>query len=942
MTGLPRLPAHRPPRRLLRALAWLGVAVLAAGLPGPAPRAATAENLGLLRVEWHLASHPGQDTDWQRLAQALLNLSPGDALTPETLEEARQRLTADERLGGVRLQVEPLAQGAVLHVRLRPYPRIKAIRIQGAYPLFESDIRERMRLTVGAPLEAGALEADRAAILDLLQGQGFVAPGAHLRAATDPQDGYVVLHVALSTGRVFRLADIAFSGNQNFGPGRLTPGLRIWRSSLWPGRAGRFRTEDLRADVTGLVAFYREAGFAEVEVEADADMDGPTGTVRVHFRVTEGPRYTIAFNGNRHFGDRCLAEDLVIFTDGNLGGDRGLRSSLRRIRERYREAGFLDARVDLQESPPEPGAPPGRHLVLAIAEGPRSVVSAVEITGSQAVSAEDLRRQILLRAGDPYTPQRLEEDRNAVQAFYWQQGFPDIQVDHTADFSDDRRAVRVRLTVVEGAHQTVEAVDFSGMTVVTATRAIQALHHRPGKPFLRYRLVADEKALAALIAEQGHPHAQVTGARLPGSQPSALRLHFTVHEGPRVRLGEIHYAGHRRTREGVLRREMEMAPGEPYRRSEVLGAEQRLYRTDLFASVRVQPLGLTEGLATVPLLTEVVERPAYLFELEGGLQSDTGLFARSKLLDRNLGGLGKTVWMGGEFNQIGYRAETGLTDPRLFGSRLTASLTLFAEERDDFNQEFRTTSYGVTGGLSRQWGPHWTSSLNLRLERREQTGTNRTPGEDDLTPGELANLEEPRYLAVLTPGVRYDSRDSFIRPTRGLLGSLAVDVSQDLRDTRDDFLKYQGELRGYWTPWRRLTLAAIGRLGYLDPFRSPDDIPDDQLFYLGGLADVRGFSENLLRFDAAGDPVGGRQALSGSLEARIDVSDPFALSVFVDTGRIAQAPSGAGEDDWRGSAGLGLHYLTPIGPVGLVYGWKLDRRRGEDAGALHFAIGYTF
>jgi outer membrane protein insertion porin family len=942
MTGRRRHPATRWPRCAPRGAAWLGLAVLAVWLAVSPSWAAAVESPRLLTVEWQVASHPGDPTDWQGLARALLHLSPGDALTQDALAGAEKRLQADGRLGGVRLQVEPLASGAVLHVRLAPYPRIKDIRIQGAYPLFTSDIHRRMRLTVGAPLVAGALEADRASILDLLQEQGFVAPAADLRAATDPQDGFVVLHVALTTGRVFRLADVAFSGIRSFSARRLTPGLRIWRASLWPGRGGRFRTEDLRADVADLVAFYRKEGFPEADVEADADQDGPSGTVRVVFRVREGPRYIITFDGNRHFADRCLADDLVIFTEGNPAGDRGLRRSVRRIRERYREAGYLDTRVDVRERLPEPGEPPGRRLVLEIVEGPRALVSAVEIAGAQALPPETLRRQMLLREGDPFHPQTLEDDRNAVQAFYWQEGFPDVQVDSETAFSDDRRAVRVRLAVDEGAQLTVEAVDFSGLSVVTAAQAMEAIHLRPGQSFQRFMLSRDESALTALVAAQGHPHARVAAARLPGAHPSGVRLHFQVQEGPRVQVGEIHYSGHRRTRETVLRREMELAPGDPFNLAQVLEAERRLHGTDLFTAVRVRPLGLQDGLPAVPLLTEVVERPPYLYELEGGLQSDAGFFVRTKLVDRNLGGLGKTAWVGGELSQIGYRAETGLTDPRLFGTRLTASLNLFAEERDEFNQEFRTTSYGVAGGLARQWGARWTGSLNLRLERREQTGTNRTPEEDDLTAEELAALEEPRYLAVLTPGVRYDSRDSFIRPTRGLLGALTVDISQDLEDSRDDFLKYRGELRGYWTPWRRLTLAGIGRLGYLDPFRSPDDIPDDQLFYLGGLADVRGFGENLLRFDASGDPVGGRQSLSGSLEARIDVSDPFALTLFLDAGRIDQAPSGQGSDDWRASSGLGIHYQTPIGPVGLVYGWKLDRRRGEDAGALHFSIGYTF
>lgn len=928
-----------PRRSFQRAGLW---AVLLAALWAGGPPPARAADPPLLAVEWHVDQPPQDAVDWQALGQALLRLTPGDPLAPAALAAAGERLRESGHFAMLRLQVEPREKGAVLHVRLRPYPRIRDIRVQGAYPLFDSDIRRRMRLEVGAPLAEPSLGADREALLEFLQAEGFVDPRVTLRAEVDAARGLAVVRVDLAPGRAFHLTNIAFAGNQSLNERRLTAGLQIWRASLWPGRAGRFRTADLQADVASLAALYRREGFAEAAVQADADQDGPSGAVRVVFRITEGPRYDVAFRGNTFLDDDDLEEVLVLVTEGNGDGDRGLQKSVRRIRARYREEGFLEARVDVREEPPAAGAPPARRLVLDITEGPRSRLAHLKIEGAREVDPARLRDRMRLKEDAAFRPQALEDDRRAVLAFYWQEGFPDVRVETAAAFSGDRRDVDVTLTVEEGQRQTVAEVAFQGLTAVAPARAREALHLQPGAVFQPFMVASDENTLAALVAEEGYPHVQVTGTRLPGARPGEVRLVYEVREGPRVTVGALLFTGHLRTREEVLRRELELTPGGPFRPAEVLQAERRLYGTDLFESVQVRPQGLAEHRTPVPLLTEVRERPPYLFELEGGLQSDAGVYARSKLMDRNLGGRGKTGWVAGEVSQIGYRAETGVSDPRLLGTRLTASLSLFAEERDEFNQDFRTTSYGASAGVARRWGDHWSASLNLRLERREQTGTNRDPGEDDLTAAELADLEEPRYLAVVTPGVRYDSRDSFIRPTRGLLASMAVDISQDLEKDRDDFLKYRGELRGYWTPWRRLTLAGIGRLGYLDPFHSPDDIPDDQLFYLGGLGDVRGFGENLLRFDAAGDPVGGRRSLSGSLEARIDVSDPFALTVFLDAGRVDRAPSGAGDDDWRTSAGLGLHYQTPIGPVGLVYGWKLDRQSGEDAGELHFSIGYTF
>jgi len=134
----------------------------------------------------------------------------------------------------------------------------------------------------------------------------------------------------------------------------------------------------------------------------------------------------------------------------------------------------------------------------------------------------------------------------------------------------------------------------------------------------------------------------------------------------------------------------------------------------------------------------------------------------------------------------------------------------------------------------------------------------------------------------------------------------------------------------------------MARLGQVVPYSESELVPDDQLFFLGGIRDVRGFEENLLRFDSSGDPVGGRTAIVGSVEARFDLGLNFELTCFFDIGSVQDALVDEGSEEFRPSAGLGLRYITPIGPMGILYGHKLDRQPGEDAGRFHISIGYSF
>jgi outer membrane protein insertion porin family len=200
----------------------------------------------------------------------------------------------------------------------------------------------------------------------------------------------------------------------------------------------------------------------------------------------------------------------------------------------------------------------------------------------------------------------------------------------------------------------------------------------------------------------------------------------------------------------------------------------------------------------------------------------------------------------------------------------------------------------------------------------------------------------PRTMIVASPSVIYRNTDSFVRPRKGIVCSAIMDISKGISSDLDDFFKYRFEGRYYVTTMDRITLAVRGRYGFIDPYNEQQRVPEDQLFFLGGTSDVRGFDENKLRFDFKGDGVGGRESVVGNVEARINLLLNFEFTLFYDIGTIRKTRVDQGSDDWRSSAGLGLQYITAIGPIGFMYGHKLDRKEGESSGRFHFSLGYTF
>jgi outer membrane protein insertion porin family len=281
----------------------------------------------------------------------------------------------------------------------------------------------------------------------------------------------------------------------------------------------------------------------------------------------------------------------------------------------------------------------------------------------------------------------------------------------------------------------------------------------------------------------------------------------------------------------------------------------------------------------------------------------------------------------------------GISEPRLFSTQIAASLVLFAEREAEFNKDFETLRSGATLGFSRKLTKKSIAGLSFSYEEKKKYEKDLQAGVWDV---ESEKELERRHIFVTTPSIVYDGRDSFVQPKKGTFSSLYIDISDGSGDGIDDFIKYRFDFRVFYTPFDRITFAWLSRFGYIDDLNRDNEIPEDQLFFLGGSSDVRGFDENMLRYSQDEDPIGGRGSIVESIEARLAVMRSFELSLFFDTGRVYKTYEEDDIKEFRSSAGFGLRYLTPVGPIGFCYGFKLDRKPDESSGRLHLSIGYTF
>jgi outer membrane protein insertion porin family len=187
-------------------------------------------------------------------------------------------------------------------------------------------------------------------------------------------------------------------------------------------------------------------------------------------------------------------------------------------------------------------------------------------------------------------------------------------------------------------------------------------------------------------------------------------------------------------------------------------------------------------------------------------------------------------------------------------------------------------------------------------------------------------------------------RDDPFNPKRGSFYSGSAEVASSLIGSEVDYFKLVGQASYYVPVFWRNTFVVSGRAGWADPCGDTVEVPIQKRFFLGGRTTVRGFAEDGVGpVGADGAPTGGDYMVNGNVELRVPLQYKFILALFLDAGSVwfQGGPPGYGFD-LRESVGLGIRYVTPIGPLALEYGWKLDRREGEPPGAWHFTIGGVF
>ncbi len=881
---------------------------------------------------------PEKQAFWQSVASSFIPLNVGEDYSLAAMDAAIQALKESQLFEVIHVpDPEKTEQGMVLAFELTPFFRIKDIDIKNAFPLFEQEVLNVMTIKAGGVYDVQKMANQAPRVEKLFHQQGFYAPKVNISA--EKEDDYYVVEVDIDKGPFHRIRKVVFKGNEHIGQARLRLMTGIWRTSLLPWQGNRFTNKKMKEDIKKVMQFYRKKGYADVQVTAQPLPVKGSDSLDVVFTIDEGPLYKIDIEGNASMYTWTLKKELLLQDKGNKN-DFALKKSMRNIRKRYENKGFQDVNVQDENVPSQ--KPDMRQVNIVIDEGVKYIVSEMKISGADSLSLKELKKNILTEKKGAFSKAELKDDLKAVKAFYVTKGFTKARVNKKVKISDApnkrEKQVAVEIIIKEGPRTKVEQVNIEGLSVMALDEGRDVMAMKVGIWYDSALIEDDISALQQKVSEKGYPHVQVKAKSKFSKDKTRIRITYHVDPGPKVVVGKIFYAGNLRMKTKELEDELEIVEGEPFSMIKIVESRRNIQDLSAVDTVRIRVAGLKNRQSEVDLIVEISEKKPYYVELAGGYDTARHVYVETGIGDNDFLGHNLNAQVGFEWSQVGYGVDFSLTEPRFLSTRFSSTSKVYTKENEAFNKEYGTRSYGLSQTFLRNFSNKKISfSLGGGYEYRDQyLRVDRELDDDEKDDYGV------RHIGQVNTGITWRTTDSLVRPTKGLLATTTFDLFKGVGSSQDDFYKYGMELRYYWSVSEDLVVAMRGRYGSMGTYGRNSHIADGYLYYLGGASTVRGFDENMLQYDDDDSAVGGRSMMLGSVEARYDLGLNYEFALFFDTGALTRIQEPGISESFRSSVGVGLRRQTPVGPISLLYGWKLNPRSDESDGCFYFSMGYTF
>ncbi len=585
-----------------------------------------------------------------------------------------------------------------------------------------------------------------------------------------------------------------------------------------------------------------------------------------------------------------------------------------------------------------------------ITEGKQISVGRVGFRGSKSFSDTVLKGELETSEGGlmdsfsdsgAFKKDVLKADVLRLESYYHNNGFLKVKVyDPEVEIDKESRRIDITFPIAEGGQYMVGDIEIQSDDVYSEEELLEKITLVKGEKFNRSQFRKDIFELTDMYSQKGYAFASIVPKMDLQEETKSVNVNITPRKGRKVYVGKIIISGNDVTRDRVIRREFKLSEGELFDSSKLRLTRQRIARLGFFESADIEQRSRREeDLMDIEL--KVIERNTGQISMAVGYSSIENLLLQSQLKWNNLLGRGQRLAFTIDYSSLRNDFSLSFTEPSLFDRRLLAGIDLY-------NKTFRFDAYDSrsTGGslrAGRGLSEYLWGNIGYKYEKNEV---------DILDPATasvfLKRREGLSTTGTIFPSLTYDSRNDKFNPNAGQRIYLYLEMAGI--GGNDKFVKSIGE----YTVYQKLWLGFVGmfhsRIGWSQGYNEKE-VPIYKRFFLGGPRTLRGFTfRDIGPMDEDGETIGGEALLQFNTELQYSFTQFFKGFLFYDRGNVYGSNDVLGNttndyynlDEMRHSWGFGVHFFSPIGPVSLAYGFKLDQRRGESPSEFHFTIGGAF
>ena len=755
--------------------------------------------------------------------------------------------------------------------------------------------------------------------------------------------------VHAQTSNSFVIKDIRIEGLQRVEPGTVF--------SYLPVQVGDTFSEDKGAEA--IKALYTTGFFRDVQIQAQGDV--------LIVIVEERPTISrIEFTGMKEFDQEVVRKSLraVGVAEARFYDKALIDKAEQELKRQYVGKGMYAAEVVATVTPVERNQV---AIYFNIDEGPVAKIQEINFIGNKIFSESTLRSEMQLKTGgwlswyskdNLYSKQKLTADLENIRSYYLNRGYLEFVIESTqVSITPDKKGIYLTISIIEGNKFTVKDMRLAGELLGKEAELIQLVKLKPGDTFSSAKLTESSKAIAEILGSYGYAFATINPQPDIRRDLSEVDLTLVIDPGRRVYVRQVNVTGNAKTRDMVIRREVRQFESSWFDSEKIDLSKKRIGRLGYFTETDVSTQDVPGSPDQVDVNVKVTEKPTGAITIGAGYSSTEKVILSAGINQDNAFGTGTAVGLNMSLGKINQSLALSNYDPYFTEDGISRFTDLYYRSSKplyytgDPDYQIKSVGSNIKFGVPYTEVDRVFFGTGFEVFQIQSSVNTPTPYLNYMidygvaAPGYPATLNT--YNVPITVGWSRDGRDSALIPSTGSLQQLNAEVGTPVGNMM--FYRLSGQYQKYHSFSKGNILSFNGEVGYGEAY-GKYPFPITKNYYVGGIGSVRGYAPGSLgptfvnTYTGLNQPTGGQSKIVSNVEYTVPVpgsgiDKTLRVFGFVDGGNVFNENINL---VLRYSYGLGLSWISPLGPLKFSYGIPIKSLPTDNIQRLQFQVGTAF